>query len=157
MERVKTTTTYAYTPLAHSSSLSGREHTPILFNINKQWNRKDFDKPYRDVAVLLTSEDYKSAVISIACSDFLQDEAIRLCGSDNINFATNAIDWLCDNSGLIQLRNKYTTFPTLEKINKQEEKVIKATNMTIPPVIVIILCLLTFVRVRIKEKLYYGV
>ena len=135
IQQVKTNSTYIFTPLATTSSISGRQQAPIFFNLQKQWTRRDFNSPHNIVAALLTNEDNNSAIVTITDADFLINDVgifAHPLRTDNINFAINSIEWLADNSGLIKLRNKFTTFATLEPIDDYAKNFLKYFNFFLP-------------------------
>lgn len=151
IQQVKTMSTYIFTPLATTSSLSGRQQAPIFFDLQKQWTRRDFNHPHSIVAALLTNDDNNSALVTITDADFLINDVgvfAHPLRADNINFAVNSIEWLADNSGLIQLRNKFATFASLEPIEEPTKNFLKYFNFLLPIVITLIFAA---VRFRIKR------
>lgn len=155
IEQVKTPSAYIYTPLAKSSSISGVKPAPVSFNPQKQWGRKDFQQPNNTVAALLTNDDNHSAIVAISNANFLINETIMAGHTDNINFAINSIEWLADNSGLIKLRNKFTTFATLEPLDEHTKEFLKYFNFLLPILIIIIVAIVNYrkkQRKRIKRS-----
>ncbi len=151
IEQVKTNTTYIFTPLATTSSLSGSQQAPLFFNLQRQWTRNDFNNPRSVVAALLTNDDNNSALVAITDADFLINNTglyPQLLRQDNINFAINSIEWLADNSGLIQLRNKFTTFPSLEPIEENAKDFLKYFNSLFPVVVTLIFAIFHFRKKR---------
>lgn len=71
--------------------------------------------------------------------------------TDNINFAVNSIEWLGDNSGLIKLRNKFTTFASLEPIDDYTKSFLKYFNFLLPLLITLIAAAIRFHTKRIKR------
>lgn len=155
IEQIKTNTTYIFTPLATTSSLSGTKHAPIFFNLQHQWNRNDFNKPKSVVAALLTNDDNNSAIVAITDADFLINDIglyAHVLRQDNINFAINSIEWLADNSGLIRLRNKFATFASLQPIDEHYKNFLKYFNFLLPLAAIIIFAAVRFQRNR-KRRL----
>lgn len=144
IEQVKTTSTYIFTPLARTSSMSGIQQAPLFFNLQKQWNRRDFNHPYNTVAALLINDDNNSAIITITDADFIMNDIERLGYTDNINFALNSIEWLADNSGLIQLRNKFTIFTSLDPVDEPTKEFLKYLNFFLPILIILIAAIVHF-------------
>lgn len=151
IEKVKTTSAYIYTPLAKSSSVSGIQQAPISFDYQKQWTRNDFRHPHNTVAALLTNDDDHSAIVTIANADFITNETIMAGYVDNINFAVNSIEWLADNSGLIKLRNKFTTFSALEPIDDYTKEFLKYFNFILPILIIVVASLIAFRKKQRKR------
>lgn len=155
MEQVKTPSAYVYTPLARSSSISGVEAAPVSFNPDRQWERNDFRQPNSTVAALLTNADDHSAIVAISNARFLVNETIMTGHTDNINFAINSIEWLADNSGLIELRNKFTTFAMLEPMDEHSKEFLKYFNFLLPIIIIMVVAVVYYrknQRKRIKRS-----
>lgn len=154
IEQIKTNTTYIFTPLATTSSISGREQAPVFFNLQKQWARSDFNKSKNVVAALLTNEDNNSAIVTITDADFIINDIgvfAHPLRTDNVNFAVNSIEWLADNSGLIKLRNKYATFASLEPIDDNLRNFLKYLNFLLPIIITLTCAAVIFRKQRIKR------
>ncbi|MDR1756969.1 MAG: GldG family protein [Culturomica sp.] len=152
IRQVKTNTTYLFTSLATTSSIAGRQQAPLFFDLNRPWTRQDFNKPRSIVAALLTNEDNHSAIVTITDADFLLNDVglyTHPLSPDNVNFAVNSIEWLADNSGLIGLRNKFTTFRSLEPTDEYVRVFLKYLNFLLPLVIVISAATIRF---RIKRR-----
>ncbi len=98
--------------------------------------RSDFNLPHLTLAALLTNEDNQSAIVAIPNSRFLINNDLYLHQHpqqpDNIHFALNSIEWLSDNSGLIQLRNKFTTYTTLKSVERGRKLFIQYLNFLLP-------------------------
>lgn len=144
IERVKTQSTYIFTPLAMTSAISGLQQAPVFFDYQKQWTTNDFNHPHNIVAALLTNDDNNSSIVTITNADFISDAIVTSGHTDNVNFAINSIEWLADNSGLIQLRNKFTTFSSLEPTNENRREFLKYLNFLLPILIVIIAALIYY-------------
>ncbi len=152
IEQIKTSSAYIFTPLAKTSSISGIQQAPVFFDFQKQWTQKDFNHPHNTVAALLTNEDNNSSIVTITDADFISDDIVSSCATDNIKFAVNSIEWLADNSGLIQLRNKFTTFSFLEPVNNHTKELLKYLNFLLP-IVLIISGILIHYRQQQKKRL----
>lgn len=151
IEQIKTNSTYIFTPLATTSSLSGTKPAPIFFNLQHQWTRNDFNKPKSIIAALLTNDDNNSAIVAITDADFLINDIgiyAHVLRQDNINFAINSIEWLADNSGLIRLRNKFTTFASLQPIDESSKNFLKYFNFLLPLIATMIFAAIRFQKNR---------
>lgn len=137
IEQIKTSSAYIFTPLAKTSSISGIQQAPVFFDFQKQWTQNDFSHPHNIVAALLTNEDNNSSIVTITDADFISDNIVSSSSTDNIKFAINSIEWLADNSGLIQLRNKFTTFSFLEPVSNHRKEFLKYLNFLLPIILVI--------------------
>ncbi|MDL2251757.1 GldG family protein [Odoribacter sp. OttesenSCG-928-J03] len=135
IKQVKTNTTYIFTPLATTSSISGVQRAPIFFNLQKQWMVRDFNSPYSVVAAMLTNDDNNSAVIAVSNADFLINDIglnSHTLRPDNIHFALNSIEWLGDNSGLIKLRNKFTAQSPIKALDQNKRLFLQYLNLLLP-------------------------
>ena len=71
----------------------------------------------------------------------------------NSNFITNAVSYLTDDSGLINLRNKTLSLSLLDKTKIREGKImLTLVNVVFPPVIIFILFLIFSWRRNLKYK-----
>ncbi|GHV62330.1 gliding motility-associated ABC transporter substrate-binding protein GldG [Bacteroidia bacterium] len=150
MKQVKTNTTYIYTPLAMTSSISGTQQAPIFFNLTRQWQRDDFNKPQSVVAALLSNDDNNSAIIAVSNADFLINNLglySRTLQQDNVNFALNSLEWLADDSGLINLRGKFSTFSSLKAVDKRSKLILQYINFLLPLFIIFI-----FAGIRLQAR-----
>ena len=139
IEQIKTPTPYIFTPLAQSSSISGVQQAPVCFDLEKQWTQRDFNRPHNIVAALLTNDDNNSAIVTITDVD---GNAISWASAGGLGFRgsrkrTPFAAQLADNSGLIQLRNKFTTFPVLEPVGDTSREVLKYINFLLPILIIL--------------------
>ncbi len=144
IEQKRSDSGYSFKPLARTSAISGIQQAPIFFDFQKQWAASDFDHPNNIVAALLNNEKNNSAIITITDADFISDDIVTSSPTDNINFAVNSIEWLADNSGLIRLRNKFTTFSLLEPLKSCNRELLKYLNFLTPIVIIIIIALIHY-------------
>lgn len=152
IERVKTQSTYIFTPLARTSSISGIQQAPVFFNLQKQWTQQDFNHPHNIVAALLTNDDNNSSIITITDAEFVSNDIISLGHTDNITFAINSIEWLADHSGLIRLRNKFTTFSSLEPTNTHIREFLKYLNFLLPILIVMVTAFISY-RKKLRKRI----
>ena len=151
IEQTRTSSGYEFSPLARTSAISGVQQAPIFFDFQKQWTQDDFNHPNNIVAALLTHSGNNSAIIAITDADFVKDDIVTSSPTDNIKFAVNAIEWLADNSGLIQLRNKFTTFSLLEPIDNNLREALKYLNFSLPILLIAAAALWRYRRQRHKR------
>jgi len=125
-------------PLAFSSENSGVLNTPVFIDVNKQWTDTDFNAPSQVVAVAAEGPlvgAAKSKLIVIANGSFAingEGQQQQQVNPDNVNLASNAIDWLSDDTGLIDLRTKGITSRPLEKLDDTERNLYKYGNFALP-------------------------
>lgn len=125
-------------PLVFSSENSGVVNTPVYIDIQKQWSESDFNAPSQVVAIaaegpLAGTSNSKMVVIANGAfavnGEGQQQQQVNL---DNVNLASNAIDWLSDDTGLIDLRTKGITSRPLEQIDDTKRNLYKYGNVVLP-------------------------
>ncbi len=138
-----------YTTLANTSAKSGVVNAPTILDLEKKWQLSDFTDGNQAVAVAAEgplASPTPAKIVVVANGDYATNGAgnqARQIGEDNVNFAINAIDWLSDDTGLIDLRTKGITSRPLEQLEDGERFVIKYANVFAP---IILLLVYAFVR-----------
>lgn len=150
-------TSVRFTPLVLSSERSNVLPAPVFFDINKQWTEADL--PLSGITIAATLEgrlsgSASSRMVVIGDGDFpvngYGQQAQRL-SPDNVNFLSNAIDWLTDDTGLIELRTKGTTGRPINEMEESTRTILKYTNFLLPLVLVLIYGLIRFQRNRMRR------
>ncbi len=150
-------TTLRFTPLAFSSARAGLQPAPVFFDIQKQWTEADL--PLSDIVMAAALEGKISGgsetkMMIVADGDFIVNgsgqQAQRLT-PDNVNLVSNAIDWLTDDTGLIELRTKGTIARPIEEMEDGTRAIIKYTNFLLPLLMVLFYGLYRFQRNRIRR------
>ncbi|MEZ5038281.1 MAG: Gldg family protein [Saprospiraceae bacterium] len=134
-----------FTPIAFSSSQAGIQNAPLFFDIQKQWTAADF--PLNNVIVGGVLEgDFGGGtpgkIVIFGDGDFGVSGQQRQ-GQDNISLLVNSIDWLSDDTGLIELRTKaVATRPIAQEYLGEEasgkRSFIKYLNFGLPIVLILI-------------------
>jgi len=132
------------TVLAQSSENSGLENTPAFVDINRKWTLNDFKNEAQAVAIALegpigNSNNARIAVISngsFAVNG--EGQGAQQVNPDNLNFAANIIDWLSDDTGLVDLRTKAVTNRPLKQLEDSERALIKYLNVFVPILLILI-------------------
>jgi gliding-associated putative ABC transporter substrate-binding component GldG len=137
-------TSMRFTPLATTSDQSGIQKLPVYFDVNKQWTQSDFTSPKSIVAGLLEEKAKNggtSRLILVSNGDF----AVNGTGQrpqqkqpDNISLMANGIDFLTDDTGLIDLRTKTITSRPIEQMSDAKKTMVKWLNFLLPILLVII-------------------
>ncbi|HPB05722.1 MAG TPA: Gldg family protein [Prolixibacteraceae bacterium] len=150
-------TTMKYSPLAFSSEKSGLMSPPIVFDIQKKWGNTDFTSPKQVVAASfegMLSGNEEAKMIVIGDGDFAingQGQQARQLTPDNVNLMVNSIDWLSDDTGLIELRTKGVTNRPLDQIEDGKKTFLKYFNFLLPILLIIIYGLFRSRQNKIKE------
>ncbi len=153
-------TALSIVPLATTSEKSGIEKPPVYFNVTRQWKKSDFGIQSLPVAVAVEgNKDGKHIkMVVFGDGDFVVNgegrEAQRL-EPDNISFMVNAIDWLSDDTGLVELRTKgVTARPIDPSLEEGTKTFLKYLNFLLPIVLVILYGIFRYNRrKKIREKL----
>jgi gliding-associated putative ABC transporter substrate-binding component GldG len=144
-------------PLAVTSKKSGVENPPLYFDAMKQWAASDFPLSSQPVAVIVegklpTTSGYK--MIVFGDGDFAvngEGQSAQQLGEDNISLMSNAIDWLSDDTGLIELRTKGVTSRPLDpSLEDSTKTLLKYLNFLLPIILVIFYGVFRF---QLKRKI----
>ncbi len=143
-------------PLAFSSENSGVVNTPAYIDIQKEWTERDFNAPSQVIAIAAEGPlagIAKSKLVVIANGAFAvngEGQQQQQVNQDNVNLASNSIDWLSDDTGLIDLRTKGITSRPLEQIEDAKRNIYKWGNFAVP--ILFIIGIALFRRQRYARK-----
>jgi len=125
-----------YQPLAFSSSRSATRMPPVFFNLQQTWSKNDFPKSDLTVAALLSGQIFgegQSKLIAISNGVFPQIAQVP----SNLIFLINSIDWLSDDTGLIDLRNKGVVSRDLDEVSEGRIIFLKWLNFLLPIILII--------------------
>lgn len=135
--------TIHFTPIVMSSDKSASLKAPQYFDIQKKWQESDFPMKNLTLAGVFEGQlsgKANSKMIVIGDGDF----AINGSGSnprqlqkDNVNLMVNSIDWLTDETGLIDLRTKGVTSRPIKDLEDGQKTFIKWLNFFLPILLVL--------------------
>ena len=138
-------TSRRFTPLVFSSEQSSAQMAPLRFDINKQWTQADF--PERNIAVAGVLEGRLSGnanarMVVIGDGDLVvngpqQGQQPRRLQPDNVSLFVNSVDWLSDDTGLIELRTKGVTSRPIHELDESTKAALKYGNFLLPILLVI--------------------
>ena len=143
--------TKTFIPLAFTSEKSGTEPAPTYFNIQKQWTEKDFPKKHLTVAALIEGKfggKNDAKMIVVGDGDFPVNRGQQQINKDNASLMVNSIDFLSDDTGLIELRTRGITSRPLKELSDSKKMVLKYLNFLLPIILVILYGLYRFERSR---------
>jgi gliding-associated putative ABC transporter substrate-binding component GldG len=133
----------SFTPLATTSDKAGTENPPLHFNINRNWQQRDFPLSNLTIAGLLSGKivgSMNAKMIVVSDADFPvngEGQQARQIPPDNMNFIVNAIDWLSDDTGLIDLRTKEVSSRPLDQMDDSKKALIKYVNFLLPLLLIL--------------------
>ncbi len=137
-------TTLRYKPFLLTSEKSGTLPLPVFFNVQKQWGGNDFPLENLTMGAILEGPivgNVNSSIVLIGDGDFAingQGEEAQQRQPDNVSLMVNAIDYLSDDTGLIDLRTKEVTSRPLDEMEEGESTWIKWLNFALPLILVVL-------------------
>jgi ABC-type uncharacterized transport system involved in gliding motility auxiliary subunit len=143
------------TPLAFTSEMSGIATLPQFIKVEREWKETDFGAKPQIMAVAITEPipNAKNAkMIVVANGEFALNIENRQVAVDNINFAANAIDWLSDDTGLIELRTKGVTSRFLATISDNAKTILQYLNVVAPILLILLYGLYRRGRNKAKQQ-----
>lgn len=151
--------------LIQSSGQSGRQSGFIMIDPFQELQESDFSEDGIPLAVLLEGsfasasplrtggdDPVKSPdtrIIVVGDGDFMNDSYLGNRG--NVTFFANIVDYLADDAGLITIRSKNISAPPLEQVSDEAKRLLKYTDLLLPPFIIIIYGLVRWRR-RLSMK-----
>jgi len=154
-----TDTSIVMIPLAVTSGKSGIQNPPLYFDVMKKWTLSDFTLSSIPVAALVESKvpgtsGYKMIVFSDG--DFAvngEGQNAQQLSEDNISLMANSVDWLSDDTGLIELRTKGVTSRPLDaSLEDGTKTLLKYLNFLLPLILVIVYGVFRFQLKRKKRN-----
>jgi gliding-associated putative ABC transporter substrate-binding component GldG len=156
-----TDTSVIMIPLAVTSQKTGVQAPPLYFDVMKQWTANDFTLSSLPVALLvegkvLSTSGYRMIIFSDG--DFAvngEGQSAQKLNEDNVNLMSNSIDWLTDDTGLIELRTKGVTSRPLDaSLEDSTKTLLKYLNFLLPIVLIIIYGVIRFqLKRKVKNQL----
>lgn len=145
-----------FLPIAKTSSKTGTQPCPSYFDIQKQWTEADLPLSNQTIAGVFSgklSGNANSKMVIVSNGNFSvngEGQGAMQLPPDNVNLLVNGIDWLSDETGLIDLRTKGTTTRLLNQTADGTKTFLKYLNFLLPLLLVIIYGL---VRIQLKRNL----
>ncbi len=150
-------TSLSFIPIAKSSKQSGTQTPPVYFNVNKRWAKNDFPLSHLVVGGILSGNiegSQLSKIVVFGDGEFpvsgQGQQQVKL-ESDNVNLMVNSIDWLADETGLIQLRTKGITSRPIEHLEDGTKTWLKWLNFLVPITLIIVYGIIRMQRNRNKR------
>jgi len=133
--------TNTWIPMAFTSEKSGTQPSPLVFDIKKQWSDADYTRKNLVVAGALVPKKQKEGKIMIVANgNFVvngEGQQAQEVQEDNVNLMVNSIDWLGDDTGLIELRTKGIPSRPLKQIDEDKKIYLKCINFLLPILLII--------------------
>ncbi|WP_258104277.1 Gldg family protein [Marinoscillum sp. MHG1-6] len=146
----KADTSISTIPLVYTSEQSGLVTPPTYIDIQKKWTENDFRAGAQLVAAGV--ENANSKIILVTNGSFIvngEGQRPQQQSEDNINLAANAVDWLADDTGLIDLRTKGITSRPLDQVEEATKTILKYANVVAP---IFLILLYAFIRRQMNNR-----
>ena len=143
-----------FTPLLMSSEQSGSMKVPLYFDIQKQWTENDFPMSHITLGGVLEgaiSGTTPSKMVVIGDGDFAVNGSgaqAQNLQADNVSLLVNGIDWLSDDTGLIDLRTRGVSSRPIDQLEDSTKTILKYLNFLLPILLIIIYGL---IRMQLKR------
>jgi gliding-associated putative ABC transporter substrate-binding component GldG len=147
----------SFTPLAFSSEQSGSINAPLFFDVQKDWTSSDMPLKNIIVAGVLEKKLEEQSLYKICV---VSDGDFPVGGSgnqqqrlqpDNVSLMVNSIDWMSDDTGLIDLRTKGITYRPIDEIADGKKQFLKYLNFLLPILLIIIYGVIRMQSNRVKR------
>jgi gliding-associated putative ABC transporter substrate-binding component GldG len=151
-----------FIPVAISSDKTGLLPAPLMFDVQRQWVESDFRSGSLPMGGILTrklSNGLKTNLALYTDGDLPIGAQGRGQTSDNISLISNTVDYLSDDTGLIDLRTKGVTTRPIKELDDEERSQIKWINFLLPILLVVFYGIFRFqrnrrIRIRRMEERY---
>lgn len=143
-----------FTPVLKTSAKSGTLPAPQPLDVNRQWGDADFKRSEIIVGASLEGNfgsQIASKLLVFSDGDFVVNgpaQQAREVQPDNVNLLVNGIDWLTDETGLIELRTRGVIARPLDSLEDQTRTLLKYLNFLGPILLVVILGIVLAQRKR---------
>lgn len=142
-------TNAVFMPLVKSSEKSGTIAAPTFINLNKEWTNKDFPLEGQTIAAVLkgVNGNQQASIVLFSDGDFAvngEGQQMQQLPADNVSLFVNAVDFLSDDTGLIDLRTKEITSRPLKALEDGQRNLLKWLNFLLPILLVLIFGLIRF-------------
>jgi gliding-associated putative ABC transporter substrate-binding component GldG len=133
--------TRTFIPLVYTSEKAGTEPAPVVFDINKEWTDSDFPLQKLPLAAAIVPKAGKEGkIVIVSDGGFVvngEGQQQQQLQPDNVNLFVNSVDWLSDDTGLIDLRTKGITARMLDDLSDGKRSFLKYLNFLLPILLII--------------------
>ncbi len=123
-----------FTSILYTSDKASREPVPMQFDVQHNWTESEFPEQNICVGALLENKSSTAGkLIVFTDGDFaINGRDQRRQSEDNISLLINSIDFLSDDTGLIDLRTKSVETRPIEELTDSKRTTIKYLNFLLP-------------------------
>ncbi|MDR8392821.1 Gldg family protein [Aliifodinibius sp. S!AR15-10] len=164
----------ALTPLVLTSDQAGVSQGRFNLNPMQEWNQQSFMQSHVPLGVAVEgtfasafagidsvnaelSSSQKTSIVVFGDGDFVingrgQQQQQQRLPEDNVNLMVNSVDWLADDTGLIELRTQGVTNRPLVSVADSTKTVLKYLNTFLPIALVIGYGIYRYQRRKIRRR-----
>jgi gliding-associated putative ABC transporter substrate-binding component GldG len=149
---------YFHQPIIATSQRANTYEAPIVIDVQRSWKDSDFPKSNVMLGMTLSGKfgnDSESRMVVISDGDFIINgprNSARQLQPDNINLFVNSVDWLSDDTGLIELRTRGVLSRPLNQLEEGTRMFLKYLNFLLPILLVILYGIIRAQQRRIIRK-----
>ncbi len=150
-------TSKTFTPLVFTSEKSGSQPAPLYFDVQRQWTEADLPQSGLVMAAAVEGNlafGTASRMVVISDGGFVVSgppQQARPVQGDNISLLSNAVDWLSDDTGLIELRTKGVTGRPIRELEDSTKTLLKYINFLLPLLLVLAYGVVRFQQNRMNR------
>lgn len=141
-----------FEPIAFTSEKSDARSVPLMFDIQKQWTDRDFTRSKLPVVATLQGPiagNLPSRMVIFSDADFaVASDPRQNLQRENVSLLVNAVDWLSDDTGLVELRTKGPKARPLDEVEDGRKLFLKVLNFLLPIFLVIMYGIYRIIRNR---------
>ncbi len=131
-------------PIVKSSSSSATLTPPIFFDVQKKWRQSDFPEPAKTIGAIIEGDlagtGTSGKMVLFSDADFLSSQGRNSrTNADNFSLIVNSVDWLSDDTGLIDLRTKGVASRPIKELEDSTVSTYKWVNFLMPLILVLVL------------------
>ena len=126
----------SFTPIVKSSENSAIQPLPVFFDVQRRWTDTDFPVGSVTIAGVVEGDfggnGVTSQMVIFSDGDFPMGQGGGGSNADNFSLLVNSIDWLADDTGLIDLRTKGVVSRPIEELEDGRKSFLKWLNFGLP-------------------------
>lgn len=137
-------TSMTWTPVLSTSAKSNALPSPVYIDVQKQWTDADFPMQHQVMAGALEGRfnggEKPARLVVFTNGSFAvggEGQQRQQVNPDNANLLVNAVDWISDETGLIELRNKGVNYRPIEELTDAKRSSLKWINLLLPVALVV--------------------
>ena len=142
----------AFIPIVTTSEKAGTQQAPLYFDVQRKWTNADF--PLSKIVLGGVLEGMKNhpdaRLVVFSDGDFFISDRGN-ANADNVSLLLNTVEWLCDKSGLAELRTKGVVYRPIKDMEEGKRTFTKYLNFLLPLVLVTAVGIWRYQRNRNKR------